>query len=455
MEQKKITLSIEGMFCLNCKNRIEQKLNKTKGIFSASVSFEKNTAQISYYIEEISLNEIKEVIKALGYTAKDSKDFKKRIITNIFLLAIIIFLYYLLQHFNILNLLVPSKLADSSMGYGMLFVTGIFSSFHCISMCGGINLSQSISAVQTKAKISKEPFLYNFGRVISYTTVGFILGAVGMFITGGTGMGLPLFFQGILKIFAGLFMLIMGMNMLNLFPKLRVFQSKLVSKLKIDGLKKRFTGKGSFIVGILNGFLPCGPLQSMQIIALGSANPIFGALSMFMFSLGTVPLMLSFGALVSFLGKLKLQILLKCGAVLIVVLGISMLSQGITLSGLKFFKFQQNSSLEDSGFDGILDMAQISEDGKTQTVMSNLDFGYFPDITVYKDIPAVWKINVPKEVINGCNYRMYIPDEKITHDFVPGENVIKFTPKQEGIMDYTCWMGMIYGSINVINKDIE
>ena len=49
--------------------------------------------------------------------------------------------------------------------------------------------------------------------------------------------------------------------------------------------------------------MPCGPLQSMQIVALACQNPFSGALSMFLFSLGTVPLMLGLGSLVSILGK--------------------------------------------------------------------------------------------------------------------------------------------------------
>lgn len=66
--------------------------------------------------------------------------------------------------------------------------------------------------------------LYNTGRVISYAVIGFLLGGIGMILTGGAETGIPLILQGILKIIAGLFMVIMGINMLGVIPVLRKFQ---------------------------------------------------------------------------------------------------------------------------------------------------------------------------------------------------------------------------------------
>ena len=104
---------------------------------------------------------------------------------------IIILLYYLLQKFGILNLLVPSMIADSKMSYGMLFIVGLLTSVHCIAMCGGINLSQCIPVADVdngktpENKIIIPALLYNMGRVISYSVIGFLLGGIGMLLTGG------------------------------------------------------------------------------------------------------------------------------------------------------------------------------------------------------------------------------------------------------------------------------
>jgi sulfite exporter TauE/SafE len=85
--------------------------------------------------------------------------------------------------------LVPGQLADTKTGYGMLFVMGLITSIHCVAMCGGINLSQSIPRGESEGgsarpAMFRATFLYNAGRVISYTVVGFVLGLIGMAIGG-------------------------------------------------------------------------------------------------------------------------------------------------------------------------------------------------------------------------------------------------------------------------------
>ena len=79
----------------------------------------------------------------------------------------------------------------------------------------------------------------------------------------------------------------------------------------------------------------------MQIIALGLGNPISGALAMLMFSLGTVPLMLGLGSLVSALGEKYTKLVMQTGAILIVVLGLAMLSQGVGLAGMNPVRISQ------------------------------------------------------------------------------------------------------------------
>lgn len=106
--------------------------------------------------------------------------------------------------------------------------------------------------------------------------------------------GIPLILQGILKIIAGLFMVIMGINMLGVIPVLRKFQIRFPNKLANKISRRKIIEKRPFFVGLLNGLMPWGPMQSMQIIALGSGNPVSGAFAMLMFSLGTVPLMLGY-----------------------------------------------------------------------------------------------------------------------------------------------------------------
>ena len=473
MEIQKKVLAIYGMTCINCQNRIENELKHTEGIYTANVSYSRGIAEIEFSPEIVTPNRIVTIIQELGYKVVDKRQRKfSKIISSIEILAIIILLYYLLQHFGVLNLLVPSMLADSKMSYGMLFVVGLLTSVHCVAMCGGINLSQCIPSkpsdkedntkintkistkINTKTNIIMPSFLYNAGRIISYSAVGFLLGGIGMLITGGSKTGVPLLLQGLLKIIAGLFMVIMGINMLGIFLFLRKFQIRFPKKSAIKINQKKRTEKRPFVVGLLNGLMPCGPLQSMQIIAFGSGNPFSGAIAMFMFGLGTVPLMLGLGSLVSALGKKYTTTVMKIGSILVVTLGLAMIFQGVGLSGIRVNNITQKSVVKNEPKNE-LNMAKISESSDIQYVESNLDYGSYPDITVYSGIPVKWTINVPEEVINGCNYKVILNTYGITHEFTPGENVIEFTPGEPGTVQYTCWMGMIYGKINIIESEGE
>lgn len=444
-------LHIGGMTCINCQNKIERKLKSTAGVEKATVSYSAGTAVVSYDTDVISLKDIIELIEKLDYRvlAGSQRPASNR---TIGFLLIIVSLYWLLEQFGVLNLLAPSQLADTRMGYGMLFVIGLLTSVHCIAMCGGINLSQCIprgetgNGAQSSASAFTPSFLYNLGRVISYTLIGFILGLVGMLLGGGWGAGLPTMLQGLLKLIAGVFMVIMGVNMLGLFPWLRNFTPRLpqalVSKVNAETARRN----SPLIVGLLNGLMPCGPLQSMQIVALASGNPIAGALSMFFFSLGTVPLMLGLGSIVSALGKKFTDKVMTIGAVLVVVLGLAMLSQGWSLSGISIpALLPDNSTPAPATTDNSIKV----EDG-VQIINSTLAPGRYPNITVQEGMPVKWVIDAPKGSINGCNNRMLIQEYGLEHSFVYGENIIEFTPTKTGTVRYSCWMGMIRGNITVV-----
>lgn len=451
-------LLIEGMTCVNCQNRIEQALRNIAGISKVYVSYSKGQAEIEFDNDILTLDRIIAVIQNLDYKVvkkrkKDYSEFVNWAVT----FAIIILLYCLLQRFGILNLLVPSMLADSKMSYGMLFIVGLLTSVHCIAMCGGINLSQCIPVADDdngktpKNKIILPSLLYNTGRVISYSVIGFLLGGMGMLLTGGGGMGIPLLLQGILKIIAGLFMVIMGINMLGWIPLLRKFQIRFPQRLADKINKKRRRENRLFFVGLLNGLMPCGPMQSMQIIALGSGNPISGAAAMLMFSLGTVPLMLGFGSIFSALGKKFTRQILKTGAILVVVMGLAMMSQGSALSGFGSRSGEKAATEADNVQDNDQTDTAVEKDG-VQYVSSILRSGRYPDITVKAGEPVKWEIQVPEGSINGCNYKMILQDFGRDHTFENGENVIEFIPEKEGVYTYSCWMGMITGTIYVTGK---
>ncbi|MBQ7371485.1 MAG: sulfite exporter TauE/SafE family protein [Blautia sp.] len=499
---KTIHLNIGGMTCINCQNKIEKGLSSTDGVIRAKVSYNDGTADIEYEEEKITQKGIFSVIEDLDYEVLLQKKYSASdLIDTISILIIIVALYVILQNLGILNRLVPGQLAESGMSLGMLFVIGLITSVHCIAMCGGINLSQCIprNAEAPSAEKRSQPILpslyYNLGRVCSYTAVGFLLGLAGLLAGGGGEVGLSAFLQGILKIIAGLFMVVMGINMLGIFPWLRKFTIRTPRFLARRIGAKRATASRPFIVGLLNGFMPCGPLQSMWIVALASGNPFTGALSMFLFSLGTVPLMLGLGSIVSLVGKKFTDTVMKVGAVLVVVLGLAMLSQGGLLSGLlspelllvliivcflagvllsipvqkKALRYAAYAAslLLVAGSYSVWNVSGMAERKATasentvelvngvQEVHSTLEPGHYPSITVQAGIPVRWTIDAPDGSINGCNYRMLIREYGTEYTFQPGENVLEFTPLNTGTVSYNCWMGMIQGTIYVTEGNGE
>lgn len=450
MEQKlvKKVLQIDGMTCTSCEMRIENTLKKIDGVIDVKAIFSSSNVYITYDANLIGLDNIIGVIEGLDYTVKNKpgktnvskveikgKSDEKMTINQLLGIGIIIFALYVIIKNTVGFNFIPQ--VNQNMGYGILFVVGLLTSLHCIAMCGGINLSQCVSykyADEDKNKFSKlkPSLMYNSGRVISYTIIGGIVGTLGSVVSfSGTA-------KGIVAILSGAFMVIMGLNMLNIFPWLRKLNPRMP---KIFGNKiHNNNGKhGPFYVGLLNGLMPCGPLQAMQLYALGTGSFTAGAISMFLFSLGTVPLMFGFGAVSSFLSGKFTHRMLKVSAVLVMILGVIMVSRGLNLSGVSI-------AYASTGTPGNVAIIE----GNVQVVSTKLESGSYSPFIVQKGIPVKWTIKANAEDINGCNGTVTIPKYGISKKLAAGDNLIEFTPEEEGNIPYTCWMGMISSNIKVV-----
>jgi hypothetical protein len=187
----------------------------------------------------------------------------------------------------------------------------------------------------------------------------------------------------------------------------------------------------------------------MQLYALSTGSIGRGALSMLIFSLGTVPLMFGLGALSSILSRKFTRRVMTAGAVLVVVLGLVMFTQGWSLSGLSAVSPPGQASVGASG-----DAASgVTVENGVQLVSSTLKSGRYPAITVQAGIPVKWTISAPSGSVNGCNNRLIIPEYGLECPLQTGDNVIEFTPTQAGKFSYSCWMGMIRSSITVVSAE--
>ncbi len=440
---KKI-LKLKGLSCTACETKIENKLKKAEGVLEAEVSYKTSLLKITYDETIITLKEISNIIEKMDYevVGEDTQTGRKTENSNstLIIIGIIILGIYLIIKNTIGFNFIPE--INPGMGYGILLVVGLLSSLHCVAMCGGINLSLCVSYKydgNENNRLSKfiPSLMYNAGRVISYTVIGGIVGALGsVFRISNTG-------NAFISILAGTFMVIMGLNMLNIFPWLRRLNPHMprVFARKIHSGKRN---KGPFVVGLLNGLMPCGPLQAMQLYALGTGSFLTGALSMFMFSLGTVPLMFLFGALGSMLSSKFAKNMVKASAVLVIVLGFVMVNRGFAFTGISI-----SSPLAAASADSKDDSITAVINGDVQEITTTLQSGRYTPITVKAGIPVKWTIQADAKSLNGCNNEIIIPKFGIQQKLKAGENVITFTPAETGKYGYSCWMGMIRSSITV------
>jgi len=425
---KKINLHVEGMTCRNCEKRIESAVAMNQGIVRASASFKKSTVEIEYDDRKLEIGTILNIIEKLGYGIGTKP--RKSISMVIGLVVLLFAGYYLINNTVGFNF-IPE--VSEKMGYGLIFVVGLLTSIHCIAMCGGIALSQSVR--KQIHKINFVPaILYNIGRIVSYTAIGGVVGGIGGIIT-PTGQ-----FKGVVAVIAGIFMFFMGLKMLNIIVLANWFKLELP---KLNLIKKTNPLTSPFVIGLLNGFMPCGPLQTMQLYALGTGSVLNGALSMFFFSLGTVPLMLGFGIITSFISGKSGRNIMKASGVLVMILGIIMLNRGLALSGM---------DLETSIVKNIEEKTVKTEieDGKQIIDLTIGANEYTPSINVVKvGVPIKIKLNV--ESLNRCNNPILIPAYGIEVDMLKQSNIIEFTPEKEGPIKITCWMGMITTNIVASN----
>ena len=427
---------ITGMTCRNCEKDIERRINRLPGLKHCKADYVKGILTIGFEDRSVSSDQISVLIQEAGYTGREISWLKK-LFHEIFplLLAGIIILAVSItaERTGILNQIPEIR---KEMSYPLLFIIGLLTSLHCIGMCGGISLSQSGSDLcETNGfPAVKRSLAYNAGRILSYSVLGGIVGGI------GSVLYLSAAAQVFIIVAAGIIMTIMGLNMIGILSVLK-FLIPLLPESFSDKIR-RLPKKNPFVIGILNGLMPCGPLQSMQIYALSTGSFFYGALSMFLFSIGTVPLMLAFGSLSIFFNKKFRKNVTRISALLIIVLGWGMISRGLNLGGVTILPRDSEQIAVNAA------VARI--EGETQIVNSHIYPSAYEPIIVQQDLPVKWILEAGSGDITGCNNAIVSRDFKIRQNLKEGETVVEFTPEEPGNYRFTCWMGMITSNILVV-----
>ncbi len=206
-----------------------------------------------------------------------------------------------------------------------------FGSFgHCIGMCGGIVISYTTTKIDEKSAKTRQALahlFYSLGRVTTYTLLGVIFGYLGGVATFNNTS------NGILLIVTGVLMIVTAFSLIGKIRFLTLIEHSLSkSKWYQESFKALLHSKSLFsfyILGMLNGLLPCGLVYTFAITAASTASAFWGGVVMFIFGLSTIPALFSIGFFVGIFRQSSFRTLMvKLAAVLIVGYGLFMIYNG-------------------------------------------------------------------------------------------------------------------------------
>ncbi len=322
------------MHCASCPVLIESEINDMPEVSRVKASLAHHdisvTGDFGDKTPEHIARDLSKMLKPYGYSLSLEKqrhsvtwsDFSQAIP----LAAAFIALFIILQRLGIVNLVTASPVS-----FPTAFLIGLVASVStCMAVVGGLVLSMSATFAKENEKVRPQ-MLFHAGRLISFVVLGGVIGALGSaFQLGQTA-------SFVFGIIVGLILLILGINLLDVFPSIRKLQPTLPKFMgaKIHNLKNMNHTLTPFLVGIATFFLPCGFTQSMQIYALSTGNFWTGAVIMLAFALGTLPILvlLSFSSL-GIHTKARSGIFFKTAGIVVIFFGIFNLINSFVAAGI-------------------------------------------------------------------------------------------------------------------------
>ena len=437
---KKLKLKIHGMHCASCEVLVERKIKNIAGIEKVHVSHVSGKAEIVCK-EEPNLRQLNNLLKPDGYSVSLwenrhsalSAAHQNTAIDYMqmgWMFLVVVVAYYILKQFNFL----PNFGISEHMSYSLIFLIGLVAAVSsCIAVVGGLLVAMSGTYREAHPEMSGaekfRPHIYfNIGRIIGYTVFGAAVGALGSVLT------LSPRANGYLVVLVGVIMLMLGFQLLHLFPTLRRFSPKMPKFIshKIHDLSTKDTKSAPLVLGGLTFFLPCGFTQALQLYVLATGDWQVGALTMLTFSLGTLPALLSLSAVSSFAKGMFQKQFLRFAGVVIVLLAVFNINNGLTLAGY-------NLNFVTAAVDARVQIV----DGKQIVKMTVNGYNYLPHtFTVVEGVPVEWQIDGRNAA--GCGRVIVMPTMGISK-YLSSDDIttLAFTPTGTGSIPFNCSMGMM------------
>jgi len=329
------------------------------------------------------------------------------------------------------------------MNLWVIFITGLtVGGLTCLAVQGGL-LASVISAREDeeveRGVNTKNPILptlaFLTSKLIAYTALGFILGAFGKVV------GISQTTQVVMQFVAGLYMIAIALNLLNVHPIFRyaVIQPPQFLAKKVRNQSKSKAMFAPALLGAMTIFIPCGTTLAMEALAISSASALSGAAIMAVFVLGTAPLFFGVGWITSVLGDTFREKFLKIAAIAVLYLGLVSINGALVALGSPVtFQSARGSNPQRQ--------AVASQDIEIKITSG----GYVPTyLTVKNGSPVTLKLT--SEDAFSCASAFRIPSLGISRNLQANETqTLVFTPTKTGKISFTCAMGMYQGIIEVI-----
>ena len=458
---KEYVYQVKGMHCASCEILIEKKLLDLPGVKSVDASTSKGEVVVEFEGDRPSADRLNDIFKQDNYKFFDSE---KKIASSqaprndggvkkvnptlvAFNIAIFIIIAFLiLDKLGIANFLSLSSTSSAFTFLGFGLLAGLSS---CAALVGGIVLSMSkqwnsLYAENSPASKKLQPhIMFNAGRFISYAVLGGVLGLI------GSRLQISPQITGYLVVAISILMVVLGLQMLGV-KALRKFQfSAPKSFTRKIANENNFRGRYMpFLMGALTFFLPCGFTITAQSLALLSGNFFTGAIIMGAFALGTIPVLFFIGlSSVKFSSKPHLaERFSKVAGFLVLFFALFNISNQFAVLGFNFPQNQSQTAVTNQN-----DLPQVVN-GEQVIKMTASGNGDDPNyFKVKAGIPVRWEITGGNSLgCNGAIISTNLFDGAV--DLTPGQLSVKeFTPKTAGIFRFSCTMGMIRGTIEVVN----
>ncbi|MDA1079814.1 MAG: sulfite exporter TauE/SafE family protein [bacterium] len=354
------------------------------------------------------------------------------------------------------------------MNLWVIFLTGLTTGgLSCLAMQGGLLASVIANqkdqerdgsshdkknfTLKSFDKLDWMPVLMFLGaKLVSHTILGLLLGLLGSAIT--LSLGVRLAFQ----VFTAIFMFATAMNLLNVHPIFRfvVFQPPKFIQRMVRNSSKSKALFAPAVLGFMTIFIPCGVTQAMEVLAINSGNPVYGALIMFVFVLGTSPLFALLGVATAKLSEGWYAKFSKFAAYTLVAMAIYGLNGALIVinSPITLNKLVSPVTyfFSDERFSSSATPPSSVVDGVQKVTIQVLNEGYSPRyVRVQSGVPV--QLTLQSKDTYSCALAFMLSEFGIeTFLEATDTQTFTFTPTKKGKFTYTCSMGMYTGTLEVL-----